>query len=141
MISLLFAFWIFFFSSLQSEEKGKLEIRITNAKSDQGKIRVLIFSSESGFPDQPQKALRSISLDPKNKGCELAFSNLPHGKYAISVIHDENNDGKMTTNFFGYPNERFGFSNNPKIYLGPPTFEKATFELRSENQQIQIDLH
>lgn len=142
MFSFILAIWISICLPVpQLNEKGALEIRISNAKSDRGKIRVLLFSSETGFPDQPEKALKSNTLDPKDKSCDLIFEDLPLGRYAISVIHDEDNDGKMTTNFFGYPSERFGFSNNPKIYLEPPAFEKAAFDLKSKTTQVLIELH
>ena len=134
LILLSFAFWI------QNPKNSKLEIQINQAESDKGMIRVLIFSKEAGFPDQPTKALKSLSLSPKNKSGILTVSDLPSGKYAISVIHDEDNDGKLTTNAVGYPTEKFGFSNNPKVYFSPPSFEKAAFELKSESKKIEITL-
>jgi len=124
----------------QTLSNPKLDIQINHAKSDKGMIRVLIFSKETGFPDQPAKALKSLSIQPKNKAGLLSISDLPPGKYAVSVIHDEDNDGKLTTNAVGYPIEKFGFSNNPKVYFSPPSFEKASFELGSEPQRIQIEL-
>ena len=134
LILLSFAFWI------QNPKNSKLEIQINQAESDKGMIRVLIFSKEAGFPDQPTKALKSLSLTPKNKSGILTVSDLPSGKYAISVIHDEDNDGKLTTNAVGYPTEKFGFSNNPKVYFSPPSFEKTAFELKSESKKIEITL-
>nr|WP_287939531.1 DUF2141 domain-containing protein [Algoriphagus sp.] len=121
-------------------DNPKLEIQINQAKSDKGMIRVLIFSKETGFPDQPTKALKSLSISPKNKSGLLSVTDLPPGKYAVSVIHDEDNDGKLTTNAVGYPTEKFGFSNNPKMYFSPPSFEKAAFELQSESKRIEINL-
>ncbi|MCU0399711.1 MAG: DUF2141 domain-containing protein [Algoriphagus sp.] len=118
----------------------KLEILISQAKSDKGMIRVLIFSKETGFPDQPTKALKSLSVSPKNKSAVITLNDLPPGKYAVTVIHDEDNNSKLTTNAVGYPTEKFGFSNNPKVYFSPPSFEKASFELGSEPRRIQIEL-
>lgn len=141
MLKLILAFLIFSIQTFTSEKDSpKLEIHITGAKSDQGKIRVLIFSKESGFPDHPQQAIKNFSLNPQNKSKTLIVPDLSPGKYAIAVIHDEDNDGKLTTNAVGYPIEKFGFSNNPKIYFGPPSFEKASFELKSESRRIQINL-
>lgn len=137
-----FIFFISFSFSvfIQNPKNSKLEIQIAQARSDKGMIRVLIFSKETGFPDQPAKALKSLSIQPKNKAGLLSISDLPPGKYAVSVIHDEDIDGKLTTNAVGYPIEKFGFSNNPKVYFSPPSFEKASFELGSEPQRIQIEL-
>lgn len=118
----------------------KLEIQINQTQSDKGMIRILIFSKDTGFPDQPTKALKSLSIQPKNKTGNLSISDLPPGKYAVSVIHDEDNNGKLTTNAVGYPTEKFGFSNNPKVYFSPPSFEKAAFELKAEPKKIEITL-
>lgn len=118
----------------------KLEIQINQTQSDKGMIRILIFSKDTGFPDQPTKALKSLSIQPKNKTGNLSISDLPAGKYAVSVIHDEDNNGKLTTNAVGYPTEKFGFSNNPKVYFSPPSFEKAAFELKAEPKKIEITL-
>ena len=124
----------------QDTKNHKLNIQIDQAKSDKGMIRVLIFSKETGFPDQPTKALKSLSISPKNKSGILSVTDLPPGKYAVSVIPAEDNDGKLTTDAVGYPTEKFGFSNNPKVYFSPPSFEKASFELGSEPRRIQIEL-
>lgn len=118
----------------------KLEIQITEAKSDKGMIRILIFSKANGFPDQPETALKSYSIAPKNKACTLTINDLPPGTYAVSVIHDEDGNGKFSFNLVGYPSEKFGFSNNPKVYFSPPSFDKAAFELKSENKLLQIIL-
>jgi uncharacterized protein (DUF2141 family) len=125
---------------IQNPSNPKLEIQINQTQSDKGMIRILIFSKDTGFPDQPTKALKSLSIQPKNKTGNLSISDLPPGKYAVSVIHDEDNNGKLTTNAVGYPSEKFGFSNNPKVYFSPPSFEKAAFELKAETKKIEITL-
>jgi uncharacterized protein (DUF2141 family) len=140
MINLIqiLSFWLAVL--IQNPSNPKLEILINQANSDKGMIRVLIFSKETGFPDQPTKALKSLSIQPKNKAGYLSIKDLPPGKYAISVIHDEDNNGKLTTNAVGYPTEKFGFSNNPKVYFSPPSFEKVAFELKSDSEKIDISL-
>ena len=118
-----------------------LTIQIHQAASDQGLIRVLIFSKAAGFPDQPEKALKSYSVAPKNKSAILNVSDLPAGIYAVAVIHDEDKTGKLNTNAVGYPTEKFGFSNNPKILFSAPSFDKAAFEFKSTSQTLRINLN
>lgn len=122
-------------------QSSSLHLQIHHAASDQGLIRILIFSKATGFPDQPDKALKSFSIAPKNKGAILDISDLPAGKYAIAVIHDEDKNGKLNTNAVGYPTEKFGFSNNPKILFSAPSFEKAAFDLKSTSQTLRINLN
>lgn len=140
MIALIFSLFLVVAYPDQSSQSPVLEVSVHHAKSDQGFIRILVFSSEKGFPDQPVEAIESVSLPPKAKKCQIRIEGLPPGKYAVSAIHDEDGDGKLTTNLVGYPVEKFGFSNNPKVYLGPPAFDKAAVELNSADKHIHINL-
>ncbi len=117
-----------------------LQLSITGANSDAGSIRVLIFSKPSGFPDQVSNSVRNMSIAPKSGKASFKLTDLPVGTYAIGVIHDEDNNGKLSTNAVGYPIEKFGFSNNPKVYFGPPSFEKAAFVLGKSPVSVEINL-
>ncbi len=117
-----------------------LQVSISGASSDAGSIRILVFSKPSGFPDQIKQAVRSISLNPKSGKANFKLTDLPAGTYAIGVIHDLDNNGKLSTNAVGYPTEKFGFSKNPKVYFGPPSFEKAAFVLGKTAVSLEIDL-
>lgn len=117
-----------------------LQLSITGANSDAGSIRVLIFSEPTGFPDQVSNSVRNMSIAPKSGKASFKLTDLPVGTYAIGVIHDEDNNGKLSTNAVGYPIEKFGFSNNPKVYFGPPSFEKAAFVLGKSPVSVEINL-
>lgn len=56
----------------------------------------------------------------------IHFADIAPGTYAISLIHDENGNGKLDTAIM-IPNEGFGFSRNPTITFGPPKFKSASF--------------
>jgi uncharacterized protein (DUF2141 family) len=64
-----------------------------------------------------------------NRSCSVVFKAVPTGTYAISYIHDANNNGEMDANFMGIPKEDYGCSNNAKGFMGPPKWEDAKFEL------------
>lgn len=126
--------------TLGQSNPTSLQVSISGASSDVGSIRILVFSKPSGFPEQVKQAVRSISLLPKNGKASFKLTDLPAGTYAIGVIHDQDNNGKLSTNAVGYPTEKFGFSNNPKVYFGPPAFEKAAFVLGKNAVLIEISL-
>lgn len=128
---------IFRLSLFQTSE---LRVRIQHTDSDKGKILILVFNQPDGFPDQVDKAFKKYALPPKNKGLDLVISDLAPGNYAFTVLHDEDGDEKMKTSFLGIPAEKYGFSNNPKIYFTPPSFEKAAVKLGAETKSIVIDL-
>ena len=135
VFSLLFAL-----ETLGQSNPTNLQVSISGASSDTGSIRILVFSKPSGFPDQVKQAVRSISLPSKNGKASFKLTDLPTGTYAIGVIHDQDNNGKLSTNAVGYPIEKFGFSNNPKVYFGPPSFEKAAFVLGKTAVLVEISL-
>ncbi|MGB5437669.1 MAG: DUF2141 domain-containing protein, partial [Maribacter sp.] len=58
----------------------------------------------------------------------------PKGRYAINVLHDENEDGKIDKGLI-LPTEGIGFSNYTNIGLSNrPNFSKASFELHSDSR-------
>ena len=126
--------------TLGQSNQTTLEVSISGASSEAGSIRILVFSKPSGFPDHVKQAVRSISLAPKNGKASFKLTDLAAGTYAIGVIHDEDNNGKLSTNAVGYTIEKFGFSNNPKVYFGPPSFEKAAFTLGKSPVSLEISL-
>jgi uncharacterized protein (DUF2141 family) len=135
LVSLFFAL-----ETLGQSNQTSLQVSISGANSDTGSIRILVFSKSSGFPDQVKQAVRSISLPPKSGKASFKLTDLPAGTYAIGVIHDLDNNGKLSTNAVGYPTEKFGFSKNPKVYFGPPSFEKAAFVLGKIAVSLEISL-
>ena len=58
----------------------------------------------------------------------IHFTGLPAGEWAVAVIHDANGNAKLDT-LMGIPREGFGFSNNPSIGFGAPSFAAARFTL------------
>jgi len=140
MISILLNFAFLSILSFGSQNASIIDLHVHEAKSDDGLVRILVFNSEKGYPDQPDQALRSYSVPLKDGKCNLKITDLKPGTYAICVIHDADGNGKLNTNPVGYPTEKYGFSNNAKAYFSAPAFSKAAFELKQETKHIRIQL-
>ncbi len=69
----------------------------------------------------------------------MLFEGLQPGTYAVRLMHDENDNGKLDRNLVGMPTEGYGFSNNPRV-MRAATFEEASFELPQEGADIRIVL-
>lgn len=109
---------------------------VGNVRSAKGLIRVCLTSDPDNFPacvDDVAAVTRSIPADTN----ALRFDGLPHGNYAVAVIHDENSNAKLDT-LMGIPKEGFGFSRNPAIRFGPPRFTAARFAIGSDAEKQQI---
>jgi uncharacterized protein (DUF2141 family) len=117
---------------------GRLEVSLTNARSDRGMMRLCLTADPKNFPsciDDARALTRSV---PAGTG-SVSFPGLPQGGYALAVIHDENSNAKLDT-LAGIPREGFGFSRNPAIRFGPPRFTAARFELGSDAAMQQVKL-
>ncbi len=50
----------------------------------------------------------------RNTQARCDFEDISPGTYALAVIHDENGNGKLDTNWVGIPTEGYGFSGLPQ---------------------------
>ena len=71
-------------------------------------------------------------------GTRIDVAGLLPGEYAVSVIHDENDNRKLDRNFVGIPTEGIGFSRNPVLAFGPPSFKSSEFAAVSGDTSATI---
>jgi len=121
-----------FFGRLYYSEMSDVTVSITGISNGKGRIYINLYTSANGFPTDMSKAVKKISLTAQKPGLKYVFENLPKGTYAISVMHDENNNGKMDKNFFGIPIEGYCVSNNAKGFMSAPSFSDARFEVNKD---------
>lgn len=123
-----------------NQNQTTLSLKVTEVKSDQGLVRVLLFKGETGFPEDEAKAYKSASVKIKDGKAVVDFGPVPEGTYALSVFHDSQNTGKLRTNAFGIPRDGYGFSNDSMGTFGPPSFEKAAFKVTAGKNNVSIKL-
>lgn len=109
-----------------------LEITISNIKDAKGSVRIGLFSSESDFL---KKAIDGKIVKATATELTVVF-HLKTGEYALSVIHDKNENDKLDTNWIGIPTEPYGFSNNVVGSLGPPSFDKAKLLVQGDMNSV-----
>jgi uncharacterized protein (DUF2141 family) len=115
----------------------KLQVTVTHIVGQKGDIIVGVFDSDENFLKKPiDRKMMKASGD----SITVVFENLKPGKYAVSVIHDENKNKDLDKNKLGIPKEGFGFSNNVLGSMGPPTFERAQFNLSPDQKDLDIDI-
>jgi len=59
----------------------------------------------------------------------------------MAVIHDENMNGKLDTNWLGIPKEGYGFSNNARGVAGAPSFSAASFQYEGGSLDLTMTMH
>ena len=124
-----------------SENGGSKTITVTieGIKSNDGTIGCALFDRPEGYPSG-DVAQAQQQVAPNENSVTCTFSGLAPGRYAVSVSHDVNGNGKMDTRAFGIPKEPWGVSNNVRPRMRAPRFEEAAFELGEEDLEINIRL-
>lgn len=115
-----------------------VSFKIEHKKIKQGNVLIAIFNDPKEFPDG-KSILRKITSSNTDGMTEIKV-DLPDGEYAAAVFLDENNNNKLDKNILGIPKEMFGFSNNPKILTGPPTFYESEIIVRESESNFKIKL-
>ena len=119
-----------------------LTVTVSGAHNDTGHIGCALFRSATGFPFSDGHAARLTEVAIVHGRGTCVFSGLPTGSYAVAVMHDENGNTKLDTNFLGIPTEGFGFSNGAKGHtFSPASFDEARFTYSggSASQSIHLE--
>ncbi len=114
----------------QNDSIISITVNVVELRSIEGKVGITLFNAAEGFPTEPEKAIDKKYVEIYNKTAEAIFENVPVGKYAIAVYHDEDENQEIETNFIGIPREGTGSSNNPKSRMGPPRYKDCEFDTR-----------
>jgi uncharacterized protein (DUF2141 family) len=110
-----------------------LTVNVTGLQNSKGIIQYALYDTEGSIPDELYKKTFRIMTGTIINGSSLAsFKNLPPGRYAVNILHDENSNGKIDKGLI-FPKEGIGFSNYQSIGLkNRPDFSKASFELKAD---------
>jgi uncharacterized protein (DUF2141 family) len=119
---------------------GDLTVTIDHVRNDRGSILAALYDSESSFLQQPSARAR-FKVKAVAGTVQYVIHDLPPGRYALSVFHDENDNGQLDRNVFGFPSEGYGFSRDARAHHGPPGFSSAAFDFDGGSTAITIALH
>ena len=124
----------------ESRPTATINVTMVGFRNEKGAMRISLFDSKKGYPGDHRRAVRTGSGRIQNGKAAFSFTGVPHGTYAIAVLHDENGNGKMDTNAIGIPKEGGGASNDAKARFGPPKFDEAKFVLRDAQLKLRINI-
>jgi len=119
-----------------------VSVDIVGLRSAKGLIQACMTTKAKTFPDceKDPQALR-ITEPAQTAGAGghpvLVFRHVMPGSYAVSLIHDENSNGKLDTSM-GIPKEGYGFSRDAAVMFGPPKFDAAKFVVGAADVNLKI---
>jgi uncharacterized protein (DUF2141 family) len=105
------------------EGGAALYVNVENIRSIEGNIRVQAYGEKpEDFLEKGAWVVR-VDIPVETEEAQSVCVQLPApGTYSFVAMHDRNANGKA--DFFS---EGFGFTNNPKLGLGPPDAEDVMF--------------
>lgn len=117
-----------------------LTVEVEQLRSSQGVVQFALYNENGTIPDEQFKKYYKIGKSDIVDGkSSFTFSDLPEDVYAISIHHDENENGKIDKGLIK-PKEGIGFSNYQSIgFSNRPNFSKASFEL-SNDKKVKIKI-
>lgn len=108
--------------------EASLLISFAGLRSSRGMLRVCLTRNPRFFPGcdkDPAAFTASVAATPD---AHVAIPHVPGGDYALSVLHDENGNGRADM-MLGIPREGVGFSENPRLLFSAPKFAAARFHV------------
>jgi uncharacterized protein (DUF2141 family) len=102
-----------------------LRVLVSGIEKAEGEIACLLFQEEKGFPVQADHAFTRVNYPAVEGMLTCTFPDVPPGRYAVSVIHDENGNAKVDTSMLGFAKEPWGVTNNVRPARRAPRFSEA----------------
>jgi uncharacterized protein (DUF2141 family) len=118
-----------------------IHVQVLNIRNSTGTVDCALFEAPEGFPTEAlHSATHVMVIKVRQTQARCDFAGIPPGTYALAVFHDENMNGTLDTNWLGIPTEGYGFSNDVKASLGPPSFAAASFAYDGRTREMTIRL-
>jgi len=118
-----------------------ISVTIKDIKTPNGQILMGIYKDDVSFDKEiAYKKVQAFKTKISN-GTLVVEVKLEPGKYGISLMDDENFNGKMDYNFIGIPKEGFGFSNYYHSGLTKPKLNSFAFEvIENKNMKVEVKM-
>ncbi|QNL51648.1 DUF2141 domain-containing protein [Olivibacter sp. SDN3] len=113
-----------------------VNIQVSDIKSSNGQILLAVFKNEESFKSEKPEFRQVFKKSTLKDGKMQLSIELPEGSYGITVVDDENSNGKLDKNMVGIPKEGVAFSNFYLSGMKKPKFGDFSFQLAKPSAQI-----
>jgi uncharacterized protein (DUF2141 family) len=118
---LVFPAW----ATAPSPAGGDITVAVSTVRNRNGQIICALFDTAAGF--EKRVPLARVIARPEVPSTTCMFHTVKAGIYAITAIHDENDNGRLDKTFFGRPTEEYGISKNHTYAMHGPRFSESSF--------------
>ena len=82
------------------KENYSLSVTAEHVRNSKGMVQFALYNKNGTIPDEHYTKYLKIGTGKIINGkANFTFSNLPEGKYAVNILHDENGNGKLDSWF------------------------------------------
>ncbi len=113
-------------------------VTVTGLRDAKGVVRACMTSNATRFPKCAGDPASFRLVVPAASATRLVFKNVPPGRYAIALLHDENDNGKADRALGMMPKEGFGFSRDAPVRMAPPKYADAVFAVDDKDLNLAI---
>jgi len=129
-------------SAPTDESAGTIVVTAVGIRTGEGGSLIFaLYKDEASWLDEDKTFLRKV-VQATSDSMTVVFEGVPYDStYAVEIIHDKNDNGKLDMRKFPYPRpkEGGGVSNNT-FRLGPPAYDKARFVLAGPAVSVRIGM-
>lgn len=119
---------------------GDVVITVTDLRSAKGVVRACMTARADVFPKCIKDPESHRVVVAAGETIEIRFTGVKPGRYAIALLHDENNNGKADRAAGMMPKEGYGFSRDAPVRMSPPKFRDAVFDHGEASQGMTIKM-
>lgn len=120
-------------------ETATLVVEIREVEHNRGNIHVGLYNNGDDFLNV-ENVYQGVIESAESGNMYIVLGDIPVGRYAIAIFHDENSNGTLDRNMFRLPTEGIGISNNIRTRFGPPSYRDAAFRIEN-NRTIRINMN
>jgi uncharacterized protein (DUF2141 family) len=114
-----------------------LRVKVTDLRSSKGSLLIGLYKDQATFSKQIPYLSKKIEKSKLRNGVVDFTLSLPIGTYGVTLLDDENGNGKCDYGFF-LPKEGFGFSDYYHRGLSSPKFDDFGFRLLKDDQSVVV---
>ncbi|MEP0132029.1 MAG: DUF2141 domain-containing protein [Eudoraea sp.] len=111
-----------------------VKVTIENVLSDEGQILAALHTQDTFMRGL---GIQNFQSKAKTGSISFVFEDVKPGAYAISSLHDANENQRMDFEDSGMPKENYAMSGN-EMNQGPPTFQDVKFEVNGEDLELNL---
>lgn len=118
---------------------ASLIVSVSGLRSTKGLVRICLTREPRFFPSCEKDPAGISASVPANSSAHIRIPGITSGDYALSVLHDENANGRVDM-LLGIPREGVGFSRNPRLRFSAPSFAAVRFHIGAADVTQEVKM-